>query len=70
MDRRKRSRRRSAFHDPGHAHELTFSCYRGYPFLQAERTCQWLAEAIEAARRQHSLAAAKAENDRGLGPGL
>ena len=58
MDRRKRSRRRSAFHDPGHAHELTFSCYRGYPFLQAERTCRWLAEAIEAGRRQHSLAAA------------
>jgi hypothetical protein len=37
MDCRKRSRRRPAFRDPGHAHALTFSCYRGYPFLQAER---------------------------------
>ena len=71
MDRRKRSRRGPAFHAPGHAHELTFSCYRSYPFLQAERTCQWLAEAIEAARRrQHSLAAAKAESGRGLDRGV
>jgi putative transposase len=24
---------------------LTFSCYKGFKFLQAERTCKWLAEA-------------------------
>jgi putative transposase len=34
----------------GHAHELTFSCYRRYPLLRAERTCLWLAEAIQQAR--------------------
>ncbi|MFO0953123.1 MAG: transposase [Isosphaeraceae bacterium] len=34
----------------GHAHELTFSCYRRYPFLSAERTCRWLVQAIEDAR--------------------
>jgi len=48
--------RRPAANLPGHAHELTFSCYRGFPFLQAERTCQWLADAIDAARREHDFA--------------
>ena len=43
-------RHRKNFNDPGHAHELTFSCYRGYQFLKPERTCRWLAEAIEDAR--------------------
>lgn len=38
--------------DPTHAHELTFSCYRRYPFLSAERTCLWLVEAIDRARRK------------------
>jgi putative transposase len=41
---------RKNFNDAGHAHELTFSCYRGYQFLKAERTCEWLATAIEEAR--------------------
>jgi REP-associated tyrosine transposase len=35
----------------GHAHELTFSCYRRFAFLRSERTCHWLAEAIRDARR-------------------
>ena len=43
-------RHRQNFNDPGDAHELTFSCYRGYPFMRAERTCQWLATSINAAR--------------------
>jgi putative transposase len=38
------------FNAPGHAHELTFSCYRRLPLLSRERTCLWLAEAIAAAR--------------------
>jgi putative transposase len=50
MDWRIRHHRRQAFNLPGHAHELTFSCYRGYKFLSSDRTCQWLAAAIEAAR--------------------
>ena len=41
---------------PGQAHVLTFSCYRGYRFLEADRTCQWLAEAIDAARRELDFA--------------
>ena len=36
---------------PGHAHCLTFSCYRRQPFLKGERACRWLIEAIDGARR-------------------
>jgi putative transposase len=50
MDWRVRSSRRKAYNKPGHAHELTFTCYHNYPFLAAERTCQWLTDAIDAAR--------------------
>ncbi|MBT6158266.1 MAG: hypothetical protein HOL01_05445 [Planctomycetaceae bacterium] len=41
---------RKNFNDPGHAHELTFTCYRGFPFLARERTRRWLADAIDEAR--------------------
>jgi putative transposase len=51
MDWRLRTRRRPAFNEPGHAHELTFTCQRRFKFLAAERTCCWLAEAIDAARK-------------------
>jgi putative transposase len=43
QDRQQRPR---GYNDPGHAHELTFSCYRKHPFL-TERTCQWLSKAIQ-----------------------
>ena len=43
-------RHRKNYNEPGHAHELTFSCYRRYEFLKPERTCLWLAEAIVDAR--------------------
>jgi putative transposase len=56
MDWRQRSMRRPAVNEPGHAHELTFSCFRGFGFLKAERTCEWLAEAIEAARKEMDFA--------------
>ncbi len=48
--------RRRQFNEPGHAHELTFSCYRRYKFLQKERTCQWLIEALNVARQKHDFA--------------
>jgi putative transposase len=44
---RKRCQR---YDEPGHAHELTFTCFRGLPLLTRERTCRWLVEAIEEAR--------------------
>jgi putative transposase len=56
MHWKERRMRRPAANEPGHAHELTFSCYRRFPFLRAERTSQWLADAIDAARREHDFA--------------
>lgn len=32
--------------DPGHAHALTFSCYRRLPLLSKDRTRAWLIESI------------------------
>jgi len=46
MHYRERLQRPRAYNDPGHAHELTFSCYCKYSFL-TERTCQWLAESLQ-----------------------
>ncbi|SIO66861.1 putative transposase [Singulisphaera sp. GP187] len=46
---RKTCRRANA---PGDAHELTFSCYKRLPLLSKERTCRWLVESINKARRQ------------------
>src|SRR5436309_11451682 len=56
MDFRKRLRRRRTFNEPGDAHELTFSCFRRFQFLNAECTCLWLAEAINAAREELDFA--------------
>ena len=49
------TRHRKSIDEPGHAHELTFSCDRRFPFLQSDRTCQWFAEAIESARAEYSF---------------
>ena len=38
------------YNDPGHAHELTFSCHRRLPLLSRDRTRGWLVEAIDEAR--------------------
>ena len=40
----------------GHAHELTFSCFRRLDLLSRNRTCRWFVDAMEAARRDHGLA--------------
>jgi putative transposase len=52
MDDRDRTRRRRNIDEPGHAHALTFCCYRRLRFLAAERACRWLVRAIEDARRR------------------
>jgi putative transposase len=41
------------FDDPGHAHYLTFSCFRQQRFLKSVRACDWLVEAIGVAREEH-----------------
>ena len=43
------------YNNPGHGHELTFSCYRNQKFLLSERVCQWLIESIEKARIKHNF---------------
>jgi putative transposase len=55
MSRHGRSGRRTSYNIPGHAHELTFSCFHRFEFLKAERCCVWLAEAIAAARDKHAF---------------
>ncbi len=52
QSRRKRIRH---YNEPGHAHELTFSCFRNIPLLDTEQTCCWLAQSIDAARRGHQF---------------
>jgi putative transposase len=56
MDWHLRDGRRTTYNTPGHAHELTISCYRRFPFLKSERTCNWLADAIAEARVKHDFA--------------
>ncbi|MCA8986846.1 MAG: transposase, partial [Planctomycetaceae bacterium] len=43
---------RSNYNIPGQAHELTWTCYHRCPFLSKEQTCEWLADALNAARSQ------------------
>jgi putative transposase len=45
-----RTQRRPVFNEPGHAHELTFTCLHRLRFLSVERTCLWFAEAINTSR--------------------
>jgi len=52
QDRQQRPR---AYNDPGHAHELTFSCYRKHPFL-TDRTSLWLSDAIRRACQELNYA--------------
>ena len=40
---------------PGHAHALTFSCFRRLPLLSRDRPRRWLVDAMEAARRDLHL---------------
>jgi putative transposase len=53
--RRSSRRHRRRFNLPGHAHSLTFSCYSRIPFLDSERTCLWLRDAIDEARVEQAF---------------
>jgi putative transposase len=52
MDYWQRQQRPRGYNEPGHAHELTFSCYQRFSFLSKKRTCEWLAAAIATARTE------------------
>jgi len=45
-----RRRHRKNLNIPGHAHELTFSCYQQFPFLKSDLICNQLSKSIERAR--------------------
>ena len=45
-------KRRISYDEPGHAHELTFSCYGRLPLLSKDRTRLWLIEALDVARQR------------------
>jgi putative transposase len=39
-----------SYNEPGHAHELTFSCFRRHPLLNRNRSRQWFLDALASAR--------------------
>ena len=41
------------YNEPGHAHALTFSCFRRQPFLSGDLARKWLVDAIDHARSYH-----------------
>ncbi len=44
-----------SYNDPGHAHELTFSCFRRLRLLDRDRSRRWFVEAMESARTRLHL---------------
>src|SRR5207244_2069565 len=44
---------RKAYNDIGHAHALTFCCFRRRPFLSKDRSRTWFIEAVDRARQLH-----------------
>jgi putative transposase len=49
-------KRVKSYNEPGHAHELTFSCFRRLPLLSKDRTRRWFVEALASARCNRNLA--------------
>ena len=43
------------FDEAGHAHFLTFSCYRRIALLGKDRTRLWFVEALQAAQKKHAF---------------
>ena len=44
-----------SYNEPGHAHELTFSCFHGLQLLTKDRTRQWFIDALCSARTKLNL---------------
>ncbi len=47
--------KRIHFNTPGHAHELTFSCFKNKKFLLDDKYCLFLIDAINLARTKHHI---------------
>jgi len=41
------------FNDAGHAHSLTFSCFKRQPFLSRDRSREWFVKAMQTALEKH-----------------
>lgn len=52
-DRHRKTRR--AINEPGHAHFVTFSCFRRWPLLNRDRSRQWMIDAFADTRRKQNL---------------
>ena len=46
---------RKRIDEPGHARELTFSCYKRYQFLDRDRTRQWFVDELAEVRKSFSF---------------
>ena len=46
---------RKRIDEPGHARELTFSCYKRFQFLSRDRTRQWFVDAMIDARKRFPI---------------
>jgi putative transposase len=47
-----RRKLRKTYNDPGHAHYLTFSCHERLPLLSRPRTCEWVVDSLDKARKK------------------
>jgi len=47
---------RRAWNEPGHAHFVTYSCFRRLPLLTRDRTRRWVVDAIASVRDRHNAA--------------
>ncbi|MCK4342324.1 MAG: transposase [Phycisphaerae bacterium] len=43
------------YSEPGHAHALTFSCFKRQPLLSRDRSRTWFLEALDVARTKHAF---------------
>ncbi len=48
-------KRRVRYNEPGQPRELTFSCYRHYPFLGRDRVREWFCAALDQARTKFAF---------------
>ncbi|MFC1758581.1 transposase, partial [Planctomycetota bacterium] len=55
VDNRKHRKLVKHYHEPGHFHELTFSCYRRMPLLSNDMWRERLSRSIDSACRESSF---------------
>src|SRR5437879_5240626 len=48
-------KRVKSFNEPGHAHELTFSCFQRLPLLSRDRSRSWFVDAMAKASGRHEF---------------